>query len=231
MTTVNIDIESWYAFLQELKENNNREWFQANKARYQQVKQEHEVFVGEMIRAIAGFDPQVKYLTPADCTYRIYRDIRFSSDKTPYKTHLGAYISRGGRKDPGAGYYIHIEPGHSLLSGGIWCPEAPLLKALRRDVYDNIEEFLKIVQYPDFARYYHLDGEKLKRVPAGYPADSPLGEWVKYKSYTVVNEVPDSFFTGKGAVAASADRLKLLIPFNRFLNYTIDESLNTNHTD
>jgi uncharacterized protein (TIGR02453 family) len=118
-----------------------------------------------------------------------------------------------------------VEPGHSLFAGGIWCPDAALLKALRRDVFYNVEEFEGLVNAPDFARHFQMDDDyKLKKVPAPFPADSPAAEWTKHKSYTAWGGVPDTFFDGDDAVQRAAQRMELLLPFNRFLNYTVDES-------
>ena len=112
----------------------------------------------------------------------------------------------------------------SLLAGGIWCPPPALLKALRMDIYGNIEEFSEIMRDKEFSKYYRLDGEKLKKVPAPFPSDFPEAEWLKYKYYTVEGDVDDAFFCGDGAAERVARRLALIVPFNRFLNYTVDES-------
>lgn len=213
-----------YRFLEELKQNNNREWFNANKDWYLAVKAEHEAFVNRLIPALAKVDPEIDGLTAKDCIYRIYRDVRFSPNKEPYKTHIGAYMVKGGKKSPRAGYYVHIEPGNSLLSGGIWCPEPSLLKALRKDVYDNIDEFTGIVRDKKFQKYYTLDGEKLKTVPQPFPKDFPEGEMLKYKSYTVTNNIPDTFLERVDAIEQIVERFALMQPFNRFLNYTVEET-------
>lgn len=213
-----------YRFLEELKQNNNREWFNANKDWYLTVKAEHEAFVNRLIPALAKVDPEVDGLTAKDCIFRIYRDVRFSPNKEPYKTHIGAYMVKGGKKSPRAGYYVHIEPGNSLLSGGIWCPEPSLLKALRKDVYDNIDEFTGIVRDKKFQKYYTLDGEKLKTVPQPFPKDFPEGEMLKYKSYTVTNNIPDTFLERADAIEQIVERFALMQPFNRFLNYTVEET-------
>lgn len=213
-----------YRFLEELKQNNNREWFNANKDRYLAVKAKHEAFVNRLIPALAKVDPEVDGLMARDCIFRIYRDVRFSPNKEPYKTHIGAYMVKGGKKSPRAGYYVHIEPGNSLLSGGIWCPEPSLLKALRKDVYDNIDEFMGIIRDKKFQKYYTLDGEKLKTVPQPFPKDFPEGEMLKYKSYTVTNNIPDTFLERDDAIEQTVERFALMKPFNHFLNYTVEET-------
>ena len=129
-------------FLTELRQNNNREWFQANKSRYDSLRKGFIDEVQQLIDRIALFDPEIAGLEAKDCLFRIYRDIRFSPDKTPYKIHFAAYMaSCGGRGSERAGYYIHLEPGGCLLSGGVWCPPPALLKALRKDIYENIEDY------------------------------------------------------------------------------------------
>lgn len=213
-----------FRFLKELKENNNREWFQANKPWYLSVKAHHETFVNQVIAALAVVDPEVEGLEAKECIFRIYRDVRFSQNKEPYKTHIGAYMVRGGKKSPRSGYYIHLEPGNCLFGGGIWCPEPSLLKALRKDVYDNIEEFAGIIRDPHFQEHYVLEGEQLKKVPAPFPADFPEADLLKYKAYTVSNYVSDTFFEGDDVIRRVVDRLLLMKPFHRFLNYTVEET-------
>jgi uncharacterized protein (TIGR02453 family) len=214
-----------FSFLKQLEENNNREWFQDNKNRYLTAKAKYEEFIGEIIKEISYFDPEITGVLVKDTVFRIYRDVRFTTDKHPYKTHMGAFIAKGGKMSARGGYYVHIQPGNSLFAGGIWCPDTALLKALRQDIYDNIDEFKSIIEDPAFSRYYTMDGEKLKKVPSPFPKDSPNAEWVKYKSYTPANYVSDSFYNGDDIVKKSAERLKLLLPLNRFLNYTVDETM------
>lgn len=211
-------------FLEELKQNNNRVWFQDNKGRYDALRQGFIDEVQELISRISLFDPEVAGLEAKDCLFRIYRDIRFSPDKTPYKAHFAAYMAQGGRASERGGYYIHLEPGNCMLSGGIWCPPPALLKKLRQDIYDHIEEFEGILKEPAFkATFPMLEGEMLKRMPAGYPADSPYDYILKHKDFSVVAVKPDSFFDKKDWMEQAVDCYKLLLPFNRFLNYTVDE--------
>jgi uncharacterized protein (TIGR02453 family) len=214
-----------FAFLNELKENNNREWFQDNKKRYDALRNEFVEVVRQFIDRISAFDPEIAGLDAKSCIYRIYRDIRFSNDKTPYKIHFGAYMTGyGGRTSSYAGYYVHLEPGNSLLSGGVWCPPPPLLKKLRQDIYDNIEEFVEIIENKDFKKTFpELEGELLKRMPAGFPADSPFDAILKHKDFIVSSPKPESFFYKENWIDHAVDDFKLLFPFNRFLNYTVGE--------
>ncbi len=211
-------------FLRDLQANNNRPWFQENKDRYETVRKEFVANVQELIDKIAVFDPAVAGLEAKDCMYRIYRDIRFSPNKLPYKNHMGAYLSKGGRKSVYSGYYIHIEPGNCILSGGLWRPDPPILKALRKDIYENMDEFIEILENPEFKKYYPgLDGEQLKRMPAGFPIDTPHGEVLLFKDYCITASVPDDFFYRKNWIEEAVEIFKKQLPFHRFLNFTVDE--------
>ena len=215
-----------YDFLRELRENNDREWFNAHKKRYVELKAWFDEWVGKLIEKTAGFDEEIEGLNVKDCVYRIYRDVRFSPDKSPYKTHFAAYLaSPGGRNSQRAGYYVHLEPDGSLLGGGLYCPEPSLLKKLRQDIYGNIEEFTSILEEKEFAaEFAGIDAtDKLKKVPAPFPSDFPQGDLLKYKHYDIVTYKPDSFFTEKDAQAKIVDVIQKMYRFNRFLNYTVDE--------
>ena len=214
-----------FDFLKELKNNNDREWFKKNKKQYDTLHARHIKEVQELIEKIAAFDPEIAGLDAKRCIYRIYRDIRFSHDKTPYKTHFGAYMTgHGGRTGCYAGYYLHLEPDNSFLSGGCWQPPPALLKKLRQDIYHNMDEFLEIIENKDFKHIYpELEGEQTKRMPEGFPADSPYAAILKHKDFVVSAIKPDAFFyTDHWKENAIAD-FKKLYPFNRFLNYTIKE--------
>lgn len=212
------------SFLKELQKNNNRAWFQENKGRYDVLRQLFADDVQSLINRIALFDPEVAGLEAKDCLFRIYRDIRFSPNKLPYKNHFAAYIARGGRSSERGGYYIHIEPGNCMLSGGIWCPQPKLLKLLRQDIYDHMDEFVAILEDPSFkASFPALEGDVLKRMPAGFPSDIPFGDILKHKDFCVASVKPDSFFTESTWLEDSVSEFQKLLPLNRFLNYTIDE--------
>ena len=213
-------------FLRALSANNHREWFQAHKAEYDALRLAFIDEVQQLIHRIALFDPEVVGLEAKNCLYRIYRDIRFSPDKTPYKNHFAAYIALGGRSSLRGGYYFHLEPERCLLSGGVWCPAPALLKQLRRDIYDHMEEFVDILEQPAFKRYFPgLDGESLKRMPVGYPADCLHGDLLRHKDFCVVTQLDEAFFSRPDWLEQTAAIFALLAPFNRFLNYTVDEYL------
>jgi uncharacterized protein (TIGR02453 family) len=176
-----------FDFLKNLENNNNRDWLQAHKKEFEAAKADFAGFVGELIAGISRFDPDVSGLAPDACIFRIYRDIRFSKDKSPYKTHFGAYISLGGRKINSPGYYIHIQPGgQSFMAAGKHMPEPKELLLIRQAVAGKTGEFLKIVENKKFReRFGELHGEKLKTAPKGFPADHPAIEYLKFKSFTV----------------------------------------------
>lgn len=212
-------------FLNKLKINNNREWFAENKAEYNQVRLEFEQLSKELIEEIAKFDEEIKRVEVKDCIFRIYRDTRFSHDKTPYKTHFGVFIATdGGRKSQRAGYYLHLDPTGCFVSAGVWCPESNLLKALRQSVYDNIDELNEIRSQKQFAKYFNtfFEEDKLKTVPKGFPKDFPDVELLKLKHY-LVNCKLDNLIDERDFAVKVAEILQWVYPFNKFLNYTVDE--------
>lgn len=164
-----MDISIIFQFLKELAANNNREWFQAHKEEYLRAQAEFEQLLTAVIARISLFDDSVRGIEAKDCTYRIYRDTRFSADKTPYKIHFGGYINAHGKKSDHCGYYLHLENGNSMLAGGSLCLDSKVLKAVRQAVYDNIEEYRAIVEDPAFKRYFPIIGEThLKTAPKGF---------------------------------------------------------------
>jgi uncharacterized protein (TIGR02453 family) len=218
-------MKEFFKFLKELQANNNREWFKEHKPCYDALYRDFVETVRQLIAKIATFDPEVAGLDAKSCIYRIYRDIRFSHDKTPYKTHFGAYMTGyGGRTSPYGGYYLHIEPGNSLVSGGVWCPTPAMLKRLRQDIYDNADEFTAIIEDEKFKKVYgELEGEVLKRVPDGFPKDSPRGDLLRHKNFIVSAVKPEEFFYSKDWMDEVVENFSVLYPFNRFLNYTVGE--------
>jgi uncharacterized protein (TIGR02453 family) len=216
-------------FLNELKENNNREWFAEHKAWYNEVLLDFEQISTALVVEISKFDEDIKQVEVKDCIFRIYRDTRFSHDKTPYKTHFGVFIATaGGRKSQRAGYYIHLDPAGSFVASGVWCPDTILLKALRQSVYDNIEEFNGIRNQPDFSKYFNtlFEEDKLKTVPRGFPKDFKFSELLKLKHYLVKYDLSPAFLQSDDFVSQLSDILKQAHPFNLFLNYTVDEVIN-----
>jgi uncharacterized protein (TIGR02453 family) len=206
-------------FLKDLHKNNNREWFNANKSVYNKVRLEYEMFVELLIQRINQFDEDIGPLAANDAIYRIFRDIRFSSDKSPYKTHFGAYISRGGKKAANPGYYFHIQPGGSFLAGGIYMPSSDILKSIRTEIYENTEEFKEIINNSDFKKDFGpMWGEKLKTPPRGFPKDFPDIELLKYKHYVVARDLTDEEVLDKDLLENTVRIFRLMMPLNRFIN-------------
>ena len=216
-------------FLTALKDNNNREWFAENKEWYTQVKNEFDALGVSLIAEISKFDEDIKHVDVKDCVFRIYRDTRFSHDKTPYKTHFGVYIaSAGGRKSQRGGYYLHLDPACSFIATGVWCPEPNVLKALRKSVFENIDELNEIRKEKDFARYFpaFFDEDKLKKVPAGFPSDFPDAELLKLKHYLVEYRLDEALLNSNNFIPEVAEIMHVGYPLNCFLNYTVDEVSN-----
>lgn len=213
-------------FLKELNTNNNREWFAENKNRYTNLKTYFEEVCKDLILKITEFDEDIKNVEVKDCIFRIYKDVRFSHDKTPYKTHFAIYIaSAGGRKSQRGGYYLHIEPSRSFVAVGVWDPPPNVLKALRQSVYDNIDELLEIVNNDDFKLNFgdFYEEDKLKKIPAGFPKDFEQAELLKLKHYMVDYKLDNAILSSENVTAKLAEIVKKGYPLNKFLNYTVDE--------
>lgn len=211
-------------FLKEVSANNNREWFNAHKDLYEEARHEFENLLSAVIARISLFDESIRGVQAKDCTYRIYRDTRFSQDKTPYKTHMGGYINAHGKKSDHCGYYVHLEPDNCLLAGGSYCLPPKTLKAVRQAIYDNIDEFRGIVESPAFKQYFPTIGEDfLKTAPKGFPKDFEYIHYLKCKEYTCYCHQPESFFTEPDSPERIAEIFKEMKPFADFLNYTIDD--------
>lgn len=212
-----------FDFLNRLSFNNNREWFHANKDEFDELRALWINDVQQLINRMSEYDGSLKGVDAKDCVYRIYRDIRFSPNKLPYKTYFSAVIAQGGRKTLKGCCYLHLQPGECGLHGGIWCPEMPLLTRLRHEVEDNIDEFLGIIGDKEFASRYKLSGDSLKTMPKGFDRNSPHGEYIKMKEYLVSMPVADNYFSGDDWVERTAEDFRYIKPFNDFLNYVFEE--------
>jgi len=214
-----------FQFLSALKKNNNKEWFDENRTVYSKQKNEFETFISIVITEIAKFDKESALTTAKASIFRINRDIRFSNDKQPYKPNFGAFVAKGGRNGLRAGYYIHVEPGACFLAGGIYMPPAPVLKVIRNEVYSNVDEFREIVTTPDFINHFgtELSGEKLRSAPRGFPKDFPEIDYLKYKHYTVLKNVPDAVYQKPQFIGEVIDVFSTMAPFNLFLNRALED--------
>lgn len=215
-----MNITKTLSYLENLKKNNNREWFQENKQQYSSLKKEFDLFIDELIAGIRNIDSGIGMITAKDVVFRIYRDIRFSKDKTPYKTHFGAYIANGGRKSIEAGYYFHLEPGETFIAGGMYMPPGEVLKTVRKEIYYNLEEFTQILNAPGFRNYFSGLSEygKLVKAPRDFPADFPGIDFLKHKSYLVVHKIPEKIISGDHLTAYLLEVVRAMVPFTAFLN-------------
>lgn len=209
-----------FDFLTELKKNNNRDWFNANKSWYEEARAEFEGFIGDLIVEIARFDPPIAMVQPKKSIFRIYRDTRFSKDKSPYKTNFGAHLVPNAEKPHDrAGYYIHLEPSSSILAGGAYRPPSPWLRAIRETIAEKGDKLIGILANPNFKKYFgELEGEKLKSNPRDYPADHPHIELLRRKSLIAVHNVSDTDIQAKDFVKHAAKVFEALKPFDDFLN-------------
>ncbi len=212
-------------FLKKLSKNNNKEWFEKNKNIYLQAKEEFEKTVESLIPAIHKFDKQVSgELKAKDCTFRIYKDVRFSKDKTPYKTNMGAVFNPGGKKTAIAGYYLHIEPGKSFFGGGVYMPESDKLQAIRQEIDYHPKEFLKILNNIALKKYFNgLDEEdKLKNPPKGFDKDHALIEILKNKHFIVSHAISDKQLLDKKSNTLILEGFKAMQPLLVFLRRAME---------
>lgn len=211
-------------FLEAIAQNNDREWFAAHRDWYEQARVAFGQMVEALLRRLTELDEGVKWLTVADCTYRFYRDTRFSPDKAPYKRHFGAYCNSRGRKSIHGGYYIHLQPGHCMVAGGAWCLPSNVLKAVREDIVLRIDEFRSIVEEPRFHALYPEIGETaLKTMPKGFDRRFPFPQYLRPKDYSVGHLVGDDFYCAPDWLDRTMECFKVMKPYLDFINETIDD--------
>jgi uncharacterized protein (TIGR02453 family) len=214
-------------FLKDLKKNNNKVWFDANRNKYESAKKDFAEFVQTIIDKHAKKDSTIKELKAKDCMFRINRDIRFSKDKTPYKTNFGASINRGGRKSVFAGYYFHFEPGEHFVGGGIWIPMPPELKKIRQEIDYNLDEFKKIVSSKKFksvyGELYREENVSLSKVPQGFEKDNPAAEYLKLKSILALKKLKETDITSKNLEKQVLEAFDALQPLIEFINKALEE--------
>ncbi len=211
--------KQYFDFLNELSVNNDKIWFAKNKTRFDSLKLDFEKIVSEFINTIGKFDHEIGNLSPKDCVFRIYKDVRFSKDKSPYKTNFGGFFVAGGKKSGMAGYYIHIEPGECFIGGGIYMPPPPILKKLREEIKNNYSDFMQVISAKEFKiNFKEISGSKTTLMPKGFDKNFEGAEYLKYKDFTVIKPVSDDFFLNKDAFKKIVDIFKSMKPFNDFLN-------------
>ena len=205
-------------FLRNLEKNNNRDWFNENKTLYQEAQQDVISFVEKLIEEMADFDEEMGKLEAKKSVFRIYRDTRFSKDKTPYKTNFGAGLGMG-KGNKVSGYYLHIEPGKSFLAGGVYKPEPSVLKTIRQEISAFGDEFKAILEQDEFRNYFRgLSVEdKLKKVPQGFEKDDKMAEYLKLKHFIVTHPISDEQLLSENAVKEFTKIFKAMKPLNDFL--------------
>lgn len=209
-------------FLTDLKANNNRDWFIANKKRYELFKKDYQQLVAELLAVMKPLDPSLEMLEVKNCTFRINRDIRFSKDKTPYKTHLGIWMPCGrvkGQNSPG--YYIHLDPKEAFIAGGLYAPESAELKKIRKEIaffHDDLEEILAEKEFKKvFKDFDRNERSLLKNPPRGYEKEHPAIDLLKLKSFESSHKIKFETVTEKGFVSMATKKLILLKPLNEFI--------------
>ncbi len=209
-------------FLDDLKANNNRDWFLENKKRYEAFKKDYQLLVADLLDAMKPLDSSLEMLEVKNCTFRINRDIRFSKDKTPYKSHLGIWLSSGTKGLNRSGYYIHLENGSSFIAGGLYCPEAEDLKKMRKEIayfHEDLEEILNEKEFKKEFKDFDRDEKNiLKNPPRGYEKEHPAIDLLKLKSFETSQKIDFSTAATKDFVATVAKKLILLKPLNDFIN-------------
>lgn len=214
-------------FLKDLKKNNSKEWFDKNRKIYEYAKEDFASLVTNVIEQFGKKEEAIGLLTAKDCMFRINRDVRFSKDKSPYKTNMGASFSKGGKKSTLAGYYFHCEPGQAFIGGGLWMPDANVVKKVRQEIDYNFTEFSKIIKNKKFvAQYKGLEITKetsLSREPKGYEKDNPAIEYIKLKSWLAMAPLTDTDLTDKTLTKKIVTAFEALQPLITFLNSALVE--------
>lgn len=209
-------------FLDDLKANNNRDWFVENKKRYEAFKKDYQQLVTDLLDAMKPLDPSLEMLEVKNCTFRINRDIRFSKDKTPYKSHLGIWLSSGAKGLNRSGYYIHLEKGASFIAGGLYCPESEDLKKMRKEIayfHDDLEAILEEKDFKrEFGDFDRNEKDTLKNPPRGYDKEHPAIELLKLKSFESSQKIEFSAAAKKDFVGVMSQKLIALKPLNDFIN-------------
>lgn len=222
-------LEETFSFLKKLKKNNNREWFQKNKELYDRSREEFTIFIAQIISHLGKKDPQIASLEPPKTIFRIYRDVRFSKDKTPYKTHLSAYLNREGKNINTPGYYIHAQPGLCFISAGLYSPDALQLKLVRQEIDYNLNKWEKLLWAPKLKKTFtaglSIEGA-LTRPPKGYTPDNPAIEYLKLKNFVIFREMEDEMYFKKDTPKRISENLAYATPLVRFLQEALANESN-----
>ena len=217
-------MEKVVEFLQDLSDNNNREWFNDNRVRYHENRDKIIFLIDVLINEIKVFDPEIAGVNPKDCMYRIFRDVRFSKDKRPYKTNFGGFIAKGGRKSIYPGYFFHIEVKHSLVGGGVYMPQPEQLKAIRNYVAEFGTDFLEIINTPAFKKIYpEMYDHQLKTVPRGFPKNHEFINLIKYKSFVFAKKTDNKIIRENRFVEDTVQAYRQLRNANIFLHEALEK--------
>lgn len=208
-------------FLTELKKNNSKEWFDANRKKYETAKEDVKDITEKLIIALGKHDEEIGQLHAKDCTFRINRDVRFSKNKAPYKTNISCIFSKGGKKAATAGFYVHIETGAAFVAAGYWAPEPNKLAAVRQEIDYNLNDWKKILNAKKFKATFENGLSKddiLQRPPKGYDIENPAIEFLKLKSFIVSKKVSDAELLDKDFVKNITTLYVVVKPMLDFLN-------------
>ncbi len=213
-------------FLKDLSKNNNKPWFEENRKAYEAAKADFQQLITGVLEKISGKDEDLTALAPKDCLFRINRDVRFAKDKSPYKTNMGASMSRGGKKSPFAGYYLHLEPGKSFAGGGIWMPDPGEVKKIRQEIDYCYEEFRQIVTSKEFTSTYgdlnRDDDVALVNLPKGYEKDNPAAAYLKLKSWIAMKPLADKDLSSDTLTRDITKAFIVLQPMVKFINRALE---------
>lgn len=216
-------METILEFLKALARNNNREWFNENKKVYQESLELFRAFTGEILSQMAKFDPSLAGIEAKDSIFRIYKDVRFSKDKSPYKTHFGCWMTKGGRKSSDAGYYFHLEPDNTFMAAGVYMPPKDQLKLIRQEIVFNPKAYLDIIRDPAIAGRYERGGKEdmLKKGPADFPKDFEFLEEIKYKHFIFSKNYSNDELIQDGFAAILTDDFRGLLPLVDYMNHAM----------
>jgi uncharacterized protein (TIGR02453 family) len=217
--------QQYLKFLQSLSENNHKDWMDANRDWYLEIRGNFLRDVEDLLKEISHWEPSLSSMQAKDCVFRQNRDVRFSANKDPYKTNFAAYFAVGGKKSNGPGYYLHIQPGQSFIAGGIWMPPADILKKIRQEIDFSGEDLKMILSDPDFKKTFNgLEGDQLKTSPKGFDPENPYIDLLRFKSFIVSTPLSDADVISGKFKQKGIDSFRKMKPFHDFLSRALDET-------
>ena len=221
-----MSLQNSLEFLMELQVNNDRNWFKENEKKYKAAKASYEEFIDQLIPELKKMDKTIDVENAKSCMFRIFRDVRFSKNKEPYKTNFGAFIAKGGRKSSFAGYYLHMQPEESFLGGGIYMPPPNILKAIRTAIFNNPSEYKSLIDAQEFSGSFDMfHGDRLKTAPKGFPKDWPDIELLRNKHYAVSHRVDNEFWVKGNPVEKAVEIFNNQYALNSYLNAIVGKAI------